>query len=196
MVHHKDCAAVVELVDKSLRFHVIVLHGNSETFVGGGGLVEITVSDNRHAANLSQNSTFIACNHFTGMVAILDINCSTSFRSSYDAPCIIGGICLMNVNVVVAKAIQYAECIGKTGTYNTSDNLVHWWGDIPCGIRISKTFDVSLVVAVLYLDFTMFAFGITTSSNNTTCVCFDKGMELPEFDGASGSAINDICCSQ
>ncbi|MCR5038784.1 MAG: hypothetical protein K6A94_05555 [Bacteroidales bacterium] len=75
---------------------------------------------------------------------------------------------------MVAIAIQYAERIGRTGASNTSDNLIHWWGDIPCGICISKTFDECFVMAMLYLDFAMFSIGIANSSDNTSCVRFTK----------------------
>ena len=85
----------------------------------------------------------------------------------------------MNVNIMVAIAIQYTERIGKTGACNTSDNLIPGWGDMPYGICNSKTFDESFVIAMFYLDLAMFSLGISASSNNTPCISFLISIKLP-----------------
>ena len=55
-VHLEDRAAVVELLDESLGFHVVAFERKAEAVVGGNGFVEKAVSDNGHVGVLGDDA--------------------------------------------------------------------------------------------------------------------------------------------
>ena len=59
-VHPEDRAAVVELLDESLGFHVVAFEREAEAVVGGNGFVEKAVSDNGHVGVLGEDAAFVS----------------------------------------------------------------------------------------------------------------------------------------